>query len=150
MEAVNKTYFAGEYDWTVGYNGGRSSSTPDALAEFFKEIEKSPVAGGDAFWSLFGHNAPDCKVGVFTGTSVTNVRERGANTSEQHFVNHTDGYTLQYGNPANSAQINNRIQLVRKHFVKMSTGQDISAGTALKSVECPTSDAMWKRRVLEK
>jgi hypothetical protein len=83
-------------------------------------------------------------------TASKGDRAQEADEAEQHFVNHTDGFTMQYGNPANSAHINNRIQLIRKHFVKMSTGEDIASSAALKSVECPLSDAMWKRRGLSK
>jgi len=59
VASVNKTYFAGEYDW-VGQKGG------DSLAAFFEKIEQSPVAGGDMFWSLFGHRVPDCNVRVLS------------------------------------------------------------------------------------
>ncbi|KAI8635191.1 glycoside hydrolase superfamily [Xylariaceae sp. FL1651] len=108
VEGAGKVYFAGEYDW-VGASGG------DPLESFFQIIEKSPAAGGDAFWSLFGHNAPDCST----------------------FVNHDDGFTLQYGNPNNTAYTNSRIELIRKHFVAMSQGRNISPNEALPVVPCP-------------
>lgn len=57
VATVNKTFFAGEYTWN-SQAGGDSS-----LASFFQAIEQSPIASGDMFWSLFGHNVPDCKVG---------------------------------------------------------------------------------------
>lgn len=55
----------------------------------------------------------------------------------QIFVNHSDGYTLQYNNPENSAYTNSRIQLVRQHFVAMSQGLNISANASLPYVSCP-------------
>ncbi|KAI1083203.1 glycoside hydrolase family 5 protein [Whalleya microplaca] len=108
VEAAGKAFFAGEYDW-IGQSGG------DALESFFSIIEESPAACGDSFWSLFGHAAPDCDT----------------------FVAHSDGFTLQYGNPANSAYIDSRIQLIRKHFIAMSQGRDIAASETLPVVPCP-------------
>ncbi|KAK1764347.1 glycoside hydrolase [Phialemonium atrogriseum] len=112
VATVNKTFFAGEYTWN-SQAGGDSS-----LASFFQAIEQSPIASGDMFWSLFGHNVPDCKT----------------------FVNHNDGLTLQLGNPANSAFTNSRIQLIRQHFVKMSQGLTIAADAALPVVPCPAPE----------
>lgn len=57
VASANRSYFAGEFDW-VG------SSDGDSLTEWFSIIKDSPVAGGDAFWSLFGHNVPDCNVSI--------------------------------------------------------------------------------------
>ncbi|KAI0017246.1 glycoside hydrolase superfamily [Xylariomycetidae sp. FL0641] len=105
---AGKVYSAGEYDW-VGESGG------DSMQAFFQAIEDSPAVGGDQFWSLFGHNAPDCSV----------------------FVNHTDGFTMQYGNPENSAHTNSRIELIRKHFVNMSEGRNIGSNATLPAVPCP-------------
>ncbi|OIW35427.1 glycoside hydrolase, partial [Coniochaeta ligniaria NRRL 30616] len=54
VASVNKTYFAGEYDWV-----GQSSSTAandDSLASWYRTIEQTSGAIGSAFWSLFGHN----------------------------------------------------------------------------------------------
>ncbi|ORY65935.1 glycoside hydrolase superfamily [Pseudomassariella vexata] len=104
---ASKAYFAGEYDWI----GGQAEN----LASFFDIIEKSSMACGDTFWSLFGRNLPNCSA----------------------FVNHNDGLTMQYGNPANSAQVNSRIQLIRKHGTAMSVGTDIGANATLPSVPCP-------------
>lgn len=56
VQAAGRTYFAGEYSWV-----GPDSGTND-LASFFSIIEESGVAAGDAFWSLFGRNLPDCSV----------------------------------------------------------------------------------------
>lgn len=61
VAAANRSYFAGEYDW-LGSKDGGATSDGDSLAECFSVIEESPVAVGDAFWSLFGHNVPDCTV----------------------------------------------------------------------------------------
>lgn len=58
---MNKSYFAGEYDW-VGSADDGVTPRGDSLPDWFKVIEQSPVAVGDAFWSLFGHNVPDCTV----------------------------------------------------------------------------------------
>lgn len=55
----------------------------------------------------------------------------------QTYVNHSDGFTLQYNNPANSAYTTSRIKLIRQHLVQMSQGIDISADAALPAVACP-------------
>ncbi|KAI0910607.1 glycoside hydrolase superfamily [Ustulina deusta] len=108
VEGAGKVYFAGEYDW-IGTSGG------DSLESFFQILENSPTVGGDAFWSLFGRSGPDCDT----------------------FVNHGDGFTLQYGNPNNTAYTNSRIQLIRKHFIAMSQGKTIDPGEPLPAVPCP-------------
>ncbi|RKU42830.1 hypothetical protein DL546_006463 [Coniochaeta pulveracea] len=115
VAGVNKTYFAGEYDWVGQTSSGASNG--DSLSEWYSVIEQTPGAVGDAFWSLFGHNVPDCST----------------------FVNHIDGFTLQYNNPANSAYTDSRIELIRQHLVKMSEGVSISADAALPAVTCPAS-----------
>ncbi|KAH8884541.1 glycoside hydrolase [Thozetella sp. PMI_491] len=71
LASANKTYLAGEYGWTETSSGGQR----DSLSSWFRVLEQSPVAAGSAFWSLFGHNVPNCTV----------------------FVDHQDGFTLQYG-----------------------------------------------------
>ncbi|KAK0632175.1 glycoside hydrolase superfamily [Immersiella caudata] len=96
----------GEYGWNRA-----SSTADDDLASWFREIEKSPAIIGDAFWSLFGRDAPNAC---------------------NRFVDHADGLTMQYGNPAHET----RIQLVRQHFVKMSQGTTIAADAALPAVPC--------------
>lgn len=108
--AVNKVYFVGEYDWL-----GTSAADADSLEDFFAVIENSPVAGGDQFWSLFGRNVPECN----------------------KFVEHADGFTMHYGNPQNSADINSRIRAIRRHFWKMSSGVDIEPNALLPEVPCP-------------
>lgn len=55
----------------------------------------------------------------------------------QTFVDHADGFTLQYGNPENTAYTNSRIKLIRKHFVAMSKGKKIGANDPLPPVPCP-------------
>lgn len=61
VASVNKSYFAGEFDWTGSTDGGVTTNG-DSLVDWFDIIEKSPVAAGDAFWSLFGHDVPNCNV----------------------------------------------------------------------------------------
>lgn len=61
VASVNKSYFAGEFDW-VGSTDEGVTANGDSLVDWFDTIEKSPVAAGDAFWSLFGHDAPNCNV----------------------------------------------------------------------------------------
>jgi len=65
VATVNKSFFAGEYTWN-----SQSRSTDDSLESFFQAVERSPVAGGDMFWSLFGHSVPDCKVGHLPSAST--------------------------------------------------------------------------------
>ncbi|KAI1320234.1 glycoside hydrolase superfamily [Xylariaceae sp. FL0255] len=108
VKGANKVYIAGEYDW-VGESGG------DSLESFLQVIEKNPVVGGDSFWSLFGHNLPDCST----------------------FVYHGDGFAMQYGDPNNTAYIDGRIEIVRGHFVAMSQGKNIGANATLPVVSCP-------------
>ncbi|KAL1873830.1 hypothetical protein VTK73DRAFT_714 [Phialemonium thermophilum] len=62
VASVNKTYFAGEYDWVGGNTGGSAEGAESSLNSWFKTIEQTPGAIGSAFWSLFGHNVPDCNV----------------------------------------------------------------------------------------
>ncbi|KAI0505245.1 glycoside hydrolase superfamily [Xylaria bambusicola] len=116
VASVNKVYFAGEFDW-VGASGG------DSLESFFKILENSTTVGGDAFWSLFGRNGPDCNT----------------------FIDHSDGFTLQYGNPHNTAYTNNRIRLIRKHFIAMSQGKVIDADEPLPPVSCPAPPPLSRR-----
>jgi len=58
VATANKSFFSGEYTWN-----SQSSSNDNSLESFFQTLEQSPTAGGDMFWSLFGHNVPDCNVG---------------------------------------------------------------------------------------
>ncbi len=60
-------------------------------------------------------------------------------TLPQAFVNHSDGFALQYNNPANSAFITSRIKLIRQHLVQMGQGASISADNALPAVACPAA-----------
>jgi mannan endo-1,4-beta-mannosidase len=55
----------------------------------------------------------------------------------QTFVNHSDGFTLQYNNPANPAYTTSRIKLIRQHLMQMSQNASISADAALQTVACP-------------
>ena len=111
VQEANKVYLVGEYDWTGNNAQG------DSLQSFYAVIEDrqhlfSPVVTGDIFWSLFMHNVPDCKV----------------------YVNHSDGFTLQYGNPTNTVQNNTQIRLIRQHFFAM---QNRTVDDYLPCVPCP-------------
>ena len=55
VASANRTYIAGEYAW--------NDADDTELTNWFNIIEKSPVAAGDVFWSLFGRNVPKCDVG---------------------------------------------------------------------------------------
>lgn len=57
VEGAGKAYFAGEYS-CVGPDDASTNNMP----AFFDIIEESTVAVGNAFWSLFGRNLPDCGV----------------------------------------------------------------------------------------
>ncbi|PSR99440.1 glycoside hydrolase superfamily [Coniella lustricola] len=77
VASADKAYFAGEFDW-VGSTDGGTTSDGDSLAEWFSIIEKSPVTAGDAFWSLFGHDVPNCNVSpVDPNQSVVIIVIRG-------------------------------------------------------------------------
>lgn len=117
VETANKVYLVGEYDWTGNDAQG------DSLRSFYDIIEGrqntlNPVVVGDLFWSLFMHDVPDCNV----------------------YVNHSDGFTLQYGNPANTAQNNTQIGLIRQHFFKM---QNVTVDNHLPYVPCPGNTAEY-------
>ena len=60
VESADRVYLAGEIDWT-GLNGGSS------LSDFYEVILSrqnmtEPVVAGSLFWSLFGHDVPNCNV----------------------------------------------------------------------------------------
>ncbi|MCJ1252037.1 hypothetical protein MMC30_009275 [Trapelia coarctata] len=117
VASVNKTYLVGEYDWTA--NNPQASS----LQSFYNIIESrqsnpEPVVVGDLLWSLFIHDVPNCNI----------------------YVNHTDGFTLQYGNPANSAQNNTQISLIRQHFFKM---KEQTVDSYLPAMPCPGPTAEY-------
>lgn len=111
VASVNKVYLAGEYDWT-----GNVASAP-SLQSFYDVIEQrqnmaNPVVAGDLFWSLFMHDVPNCEI----------------------FVNHTDGFTLQYNNPLNTVQNDTQISTIRQHFFRM---QNETVSSYLPAVPCP-------------
>lgn len=54
--------------------------------------------------------------------------------SEQTYVDHSDGFTMHYGNPNNTEWENKQIALTRKHFFAM---QNITVDDYLPSVACP-------------
>lgn len=110
VRSANRVYIAGEYDWR-----GIDASAP-SLQSWFDVIEAAqntsePVIAGDQFWSLFMHNVPDCNA----------------------FVNHSDGLTLQYGNPLNTVLNDTQISTIRRHFFAM---QNISVSEYLPAVPC--------------
>lgn len=77
VASANRSYFAGEFDW-VGSSDGGVTLDGDNLTKWFSIIKDSPVAGGDAFWSLFGHNVPDCNVSISLLSSA-----KGLNTDHE-------------------------------------------------------------------
>ena len=115
--SAGKTYMAGEYDWTGNI------PTASSLEDFFGIIESRqttsrPVAIGTQLWSLFMHNAPDCN----------------------HFVNHTDGFSLQYGNPLNTAHNNSQIAKIRRHLFRM---KGVEVDDYLPASPCPGVQAEY-------
>ncbi len=66
VTAANKTLIGGEYSWNS--RNGNGQPNDEILASFFRLIEQSPAAGGDMFWSMFGHNVPSCNVSLFLPT----------------------------------------------------------------------------------
>lgn len=110
VETANKVYIAGEYDWT-------GNNPSPSLQSFYDVIEarqnmSKPVIAGDLFWSLFEHDVPNCNI----------------------YVNHSDGYTLQYGNPALTVQNTTQISTIRQHFFRM---QNETVSSYLPAVPCP-------------
>ena len=49
-------------------------------------------------------------------------------------MNHSDHFTMQYGNPANTAATNAQISLVREHYFAM---ENITVDDYLPAVACP-------------
>jgi len=47
---------------------------------------------------------------------------------------------MKYGDPTNSELTNSRIKLIRKHFTKMSRGEDISIDEDLPTIPCPLEE----------
>ncbi|KAH8808112.1 glycoside hydrolase [Xylogone sp. PMI_703] len=115
VQSANRVYLVGEIDWT-GRNG-KTTPQGSSLSSFYdiilaRQNTSHPVVAGSLFWSLFMHNVPDC----------------------YNYVNHTDGFTMQYGNPANPAYINEQISTTRQHFFVM---KNIVVDSYLPSVACP-------------
>ncbi len=50
------------------------------------------------------------------------------------YVNHSDGYAMQYGNPANTVQNDTQISAIRQHFFAM---RDVDVDSYLPCVPCP-------------
>jgi len=118
VRGAGRTYLAGEIDWT----GNPKLSPPNtiSLADFDATTlaygnQTDPTYIGDLFWSLFGHNVPNC----------------------HQFVNHSDGETLSYGNPMNTLQNNTQIaELIRHLWATRNVTLDVSANN-LPVVSCP-------------
>jgi len=116
---ANRVYVAGEYEWGPQTLG-------DSLPSFYSAIEarqrlKEPVIAGDLFWSLFGHDVPDCT----------------------RFVNHSsDANTMQYGNPENPANVTAQIGIIRKHLFAMK-GETVKADTPAVACPGPLSDPTY-------
>ena len=65
VASINKTCFAGEYSWMAAAGNTSPAQGNDSdLASWFRVIEQTPTVIGDTFWSLFGHNVPNCTVSV--------------------------------------------------------------------------------------
>jgi len=110
VKTTDRVYIAGEYDWT--------SPSGDSLTDFLGAIEQEYATGtitGDMYWSLFMHD-----VGVPNGCNI--------------YVNHTDGYTMHYGDPANPANVTLEIEEVREHLWRL---QGVEVGLAEPSAGCP-------------
>ncbi|RDL42136.1 Glycoside hydrolase family 5 protein [Venustampulla echinocandica] len=107
IEKANRVYLVGEIGW-------KDEGKGDSLASFYNIIQKREgvVAAGSVFWSLFGHDVPNC----------------------EKFVDHSDGFTLQYGNSNNSASVNSKISIIRQHYFAM---QNITVDSYLPAVPCP-------------
>ncbi|KAL8292886.1 hypothetical protein RQP46_000580 [Phenoliferia psychrophenolica] len=78
----------------IGEYDWTNSFGGDSLSSYLSRIESSSI-NGDMVWSIQGHDAQCC-----------------------NFVTHNDGYSLYYGNPANSADQNANILAVTQHFYR--------------------------------
>lgn len=56
------------------------------------------------------------------------------------YVNHNDGFTLQYNNPANPTNVTEQISKIRQHLFKMK-GQTVDA--TLPIAPCPGVEAEY-------
>lgn len=117
VAAVNKTYLVGDYDWTANNLQGASLESFYSIIES-RQSSPEPVIVGDMFWSSFMYDVPDCDA----------------------YVNHGDGFTLQYGNPVNTGQNNTQISLIRQHFFRMK-GETVDS--YLPAVPCPGPTAEY-------
>lgn len=112
VQAADKTYVIGEYDWRDFDPSSSSIPAMYKLTESHQQLESPQVVIGDMPWSYFGRDVPDCSV----------------------WVNHTDGYSLLYRDPNNAAVIEESIVAVRQHSWKM---QGKMVGTDLPPAPCP-------------
>lgn len=63
VKDAQRVYLAGEIAWTT-VNGSTTTPSAEQLRKFYEVIEEQhgEVAVGSMFWSLFGHDVPDCNV----------------------------------------------------------------------------------------
>lgn len=107
VQSTNRVYHIGEFNWLPG---GSVS-----LASFFSAIEAQmqkypPVLAGDFFWSLWGHDAPNCK----------------------KFARQNDSLAVQYGNSSQAQTIGQ----MRDHFYAVLNK---TADGTVPAVACPSS-----------
>ena len=121
-----------QYDWT-----GQTPLIPPTatLSQFLSLIAArqnttAPVVVSSKFWSLFGHDVGSPNYTVADGAD-------GCNT----FVNHTDGFTMHYGDAENTAVNDTQIGVVRGHLFEMM-GVDVEEGY-LPGYGCPGPVAEW-------
>ena len=108
--AANKVMIAAEYDWRQAVPG---PTLPEFLNVILEQSRKpKPVIMGDHFWSLFGHNVPDCTT----------------------YVEHGDGFTLHYNRPSNPPNVTEAIITIRQHMYAM---QGKKVGRELPPAQCP-------------
>lgn len=113
---ANKVFFADEYDWTGNNPDGSTLKSFYDVIDSYQEKSK-PIITGDNFWSLFGHDVPNCNI----------------------FVNHTDGYTMHFNDPSNTVHNNTQIGYVRDHLFRMKNEEptNFTGSIPLPLAPCP-------------
>jgi mannan endo-1,4-beta-mannosidase len=71
---------------------------------------------------------------VFASQSARLWWEFANGSESQTYVNHTDGFSLLYGDPNNSPAINTQISTIRKNYFAL---QNITVDSYLPAVPCP-------------
>lgn len=144
---ANRTYFAGEYDWIT--------SGPPDLADWFKAIETSEGAIGDAFWSQFGRDVPDCNVSWPSAkaqpdrdTDFGKIRPSSIIMTVSPCIMETLGTVLRRMarcrtsiSPRPHGQLLTSCcsRKIVNHFMTMSQGKSLPASAPLPSVACPST-----------